>query len=156
MLSIHEEKALVFRISKLERLKSEEAELLAAQQQRRALDRQLHLQVLAEKFKLRKEELKAELQDLVDQLVEECDRKSPEGHGEFYFSKAWIEKYIIRPELALGSFDDETLIQVCPRLDRRMSGRPPKQRRSKLWPSEVKVRCQKERSNRRKELEMEM
>lgn len=118
VLSVQEEKALVLRISKLQRLKSEETALLEARRTRSGMDYQLHRKLLEEKKCLRRD-LQCEIQDIIDVRVDSFPQPADEPE---YCTPEWVEKHVIRPQMSLGSFDDETLRQVCPRLERRHVG----------------------------------
>eukprot|EP00435_Cladocopium_sp_Y103_P072645 s5_g40.t3 len=126
VLSVQEERALVLRISKLHRLKSEETALLEARRKRSGMDHQLHRKLLEERKHLRCD-LQSEIQDIIDVQVDSFPQPADEPE---YCTPEWVEKYIIRPQMALGSFDDETLRQFCPRLERRNVFRASKARKS--------------------------
>mmetsp|Transcript_68526 Transcript_68526/g.150751 ORF Transcript_68526/g.150751 Transcript_68526/m.150751 type:complete len:326 (-) Transcript_68526:59-1036(-) len=126
VLSVQEEKALVLRISKLQRLKSEETALLEAHRKRSGMDFELHRKLLEERKHLR-HDLQSEIQDIIDVRVDSFPQPADEPE---YCTPEWVEKHIIRPQMALGSFDDETLRQFCPRLERRNVFRASKARKS--------------------------
>ena len=126
MLSVQEEKALVLRISKLQRLKSEETALLEARRKRSGMDFELHRKLLEQRKHLR-HDLQSEMQDIIDVRVDSFPQPADEPE---YCTPEWVEKHIIRPQMALGSFDDETLRQFCPRLERRNVFRASKARKS--------------------------
>ena len=125
MLSVQEEKALVLRISKLQRLTSDETALQEALRKRSGMDLQLHRKLLEERKHLR-HDLQSEIQDIINVRVDSFPQPADEPE---YWSPEWLEKYIIRPQMALDSFDDETLRQFCPRLERRNVFRASKARK---------------------------
>ena len=106
MLSVQEEKALVLRISKLQRLKSDETALQEARRKRSGMDLQLHRKLLEERKHLR-HDLQSEIQDIINVRVDSFPQPADEPEN---WSPEWLEKYIIRPQMALGSFDDETIL----------------------------------------------
>mmetsp|Transcript_57783 Transcript_57783/g.70637 ORF Transcript_57783/g.70637 Transcript_57783/m.70637 type:complete len:312 (-) Transcript_57783:65-1000(-) len=130
VLSVRQEKALVSKISKLQRLTGEEQKFFEERRRLGGLHFNCEKRMLAEKKKLRKD-LGSEMQDILCQRI---DTNMPVDGYVHYFSKGWIDKYIIQPELALGSFDDETLRQVCPRFDRRNLWSPKHAKQKKVAP----------------------